>query len=958
MRVESPGHLRYTGPVTGERGQDTPPEVVAGVLGNLEVLVDGAPVPVGHTRQKAVLAVLLAEVGRVVPPDRLVERVWGERPPVRARSVLRTYLSNLRRALEPTGIAITWQDTGYRLTAAADSVDLHRFRRLLAQARDAGDPRQALDLADEALALWRGEPLAELDTSWARSAREHLSREWTVASADRVDWALACGRHGDLLPELSTRAGEHPLDERLAGQLMLALYRSGRQADALECYRRVRHELAEELGADPGPALQQLHQRVLAADPALSVPAAEVVRRSVVPRQLPAPPAPFVGRGNELGQLDGALDTSGEAATVVISALAGAGGIGKTWLALHWAHRHVDRFPDGQLFVDLHGFSPDSEPMNPAVAVRGFLDALGVDPGRIPADPHAQAALFRSLVAGKRMLVVLDNAADTAHVTALLPGSRSCTVLVTSRNRLAGLVTGRGARHLVLDVLSADEARTLLHDRLGADRVGAEPAVDELVALCGGFPLALGIVAGHARAQPRLSLTALVDELRELGLGALDDDDPATSLPAVLSWSHRALSPQRAEAFALLGIAPGPDIGLPAAASLLGLPPAAAHKTLQGLVDASLVDRTSSGRYAMHDLIRAYAVTTAQALSAEARQTALDRVVDFYLHTTHTADRLLAPHRQPVGLDQPLPGVQPHPLPDTQETLAWLTAEHANLLAALHTAMSRRRYRTAWQLAWVVSTFHDWQGHRHDNLAVWQVALEAAGHLPEPGTVIRTLRRLGQARAELGQHEEATGHLRHALVLADEHQELTELAHTHRQLAWASELQGDDQQALDHTRQALELHRALDQPVWEAHALNNAGWYAARLGDHDTAREHCLAALELGRRHDDSLLELGALHSLGWIDHQTGHHDRAIDHYRQSLVVRRATGNRTEIALALDSLGHPHLALGQHDQTRAVWREALDLYRQQGRDDDAERVQRQLDDLDRATVAGHGDGGA
>ncbi|MEV8442672.1 tetratricopeptide repeat protein [Actinosynnema sp. NPDC051121] len=652
-----------------------------------------------------------------------------------------------------------------------------------------------------------------------------------------------------------------------------------------------------------------------------------------VPQQLPAAPQPFAGRTAELARLDRALasptpavqepvsdDPSTASTTVMVSAIGGAGGIGKTWLALAWAHRQLDRFPDGQLFVNLHGFSPAGEPMEPAVAVRGFLDALGVDPGRIPTDLDAQAALYRSLVAGRRLLIVLDNAATSDQVVHLLPGSPTCTVLITGRHRLASLIDRHGARHVTLGVLSGAEARALLAARLDTDRVTAEPdAVDELIDLCGGYPLALAITARQAATRPDLPLAEVAAELRELGLEMLDHDtDPAASLPAVLSWSLRQLTDEQRTVFALLGITPGPDTTLPAVVSLTALPQARARKALLALEEASLIERRPHGRYAMHDLVRDYAATTTHDLSDGVREAAMVRVMDFHMHTAHTADHLLSPHRVRLQPDPPAPGVHPLPLPDTAAAMAWLEAEHATLLATQRAAAALGRHHTVWHLAWALDTFHLLRGHLRDALASWRTALDAATHLPDPATLSRTHRFLGRACYRLGLHEEATDHLDRALDLAVRHRDAVEQALTHRALAIARERQGNDRRALDHARHALDLYRTLlDEPVQEAEALNQVGWHAARLGDFDTARDHCRAALALHRHHHNPTGEADTLDSLGFIAHRSGDHRQAVDHYHQALALRRTLNNTYEVAETLDNVGHPHAALGQHE--RAAW---------------------------------------
>ncbi|ONI92246.1 transcriptional regulator, SARP family protein [Saccharothrix sp. ALI-22-I] len=921
------------------------------------VLAHGHPVDVGPARQRCVLAVLAVDAGRVVSVDRLVERVWGDEPPLRARQTLLSYVSRLRQALVAADAGdVVRRPGGYALEIDPSAVDLHVFRDLYTRALGQTEDATAARLLTEALRLWRGQALTGVDGEWAEAERDKLERERLAAQHDLADTRLRLGHGGQLVVELAARAAEHLLDERVAGQYVLALHQAGRTADALQHYRQLRDKLVDELGTDPGPALQDLHRRILAADPGLTATPADVaVAPVVVPRQLPTAPGPFIGRHGELDRLDATLrDSSNERAGVVISVIAGAGGIGKTWLALHWAHRHADRFPDGHLFVDLRGFSPDERPMNPEAALRGFIDALGVDPRRIPSDLHAQAAMFRSLIAGKRMLLVLDNAADTAQVTSLLPGSPTCSVVITSRNTLSGLITAHGAHHLSVGVLVDVEARSLLTARLGAARVDAESAAaNALIRLCGGLPLALSIITGRAHTQPHLSLAAFAAELRDSGLDALDDTDPAASLPTVLLSSYRVLTDEQAAVFGLLAIAPGPDIGLPAAASLTGLSPGRIRTVLRGLEQASLISQDEHGRYRMHDLVRACAADAAAGqLPDDEREAALRRLVDYHVHTAHAAERLLNPQRLPIRLDRPAANHGLEDLADEAAALAWLTAEHHSLPALQHLAAAQGRYDLVWQLAWAFNTFYLRRGLFRERLAAWRTGSAAAEHQDDPAVRILARRLLGHAAAYVGLHDEGVEHLLCALALAERTADRVSQAHIHQSFTRVWEEQGQYRRALEHATQALHLFRELDLPVREASALNSTGWYYARLGDYGTARTRCEAALESARRHHHRELESAVLDSLGYIAHHTSDHTRALDCYGLALLGYRESGNTNYAANTLDRIGQSHAALGQHDHAHAVWGQALELYRQQGRAADAERVQRQLETLGHASHQG------
>ena len=919
-----------------------------GVLGDMYARVDDRVVPIGHARQQCVLAVLLVNADRAVATDELVDRVWGDGAPQRARETLQTYLSRLRRAFGPTaGAVLTRRPNGYRLAVDPLTVDLFRFRKLTGQARADAGPH-ACARFDEALAWWRGAAFATLDNAWLNGLRETLHHERFTVELDRNDAALLAGRDTGYLARMCAAIPAHPLDERLAGQVMLALYRSGRQSEALEQFQRIRRLLVDQVGADPGAELRALHKRILTADPTLAsasgngaappsgsvTPAAPAAPAAPpVPRQLPATPASFTGRAVELAELSKVLLAQPDRpTTAVVSAIGGAGGIGKTWLALRWAHDNVSHFPNGQLYVNLNGYDGAGEPVAPSAAVRGFLDALGVTPDRLPADPPAQAALYRTLIADRRMLIVLDNARDTASVVPLLPGTASCTVLVTSRHRLPGLVTAHGARPLLLDTLSPSEAAELLARHLGAERIAAEPAAGAAILRhCAGLPLALGIIAARAALAPDQPLEVFRTELRDATtrLDALDAGELTVNLRAVLAGSVRALPPDAVRVLGHLGLAPAPDLSLAAVASLIAQPAAGTRRVLGLLNAANLVHEPTPGRYRMHDLVRLYAAEIGGA-DADDAAAAVARLLDHYLHTAHRAALLLSPHREPLALPPARTGTSPEFLADLDAAMAWFNAEHAALLAAIRYAAASGYDRHACSLPWTLAAFFGRRGHWADWLAAQRIAVAAADRLADQPARAEARRLLANAYSNLRRYDDAKGHLEDALALFAELGDLAARAHSHLDLALLADRHGRPREALPHARQSLDLYRAAGTPLQVAVALNAVGWYHAQLGEYTEAIAHCRQALTLSEEIEDPYGQANTLDSLGYAHHQLGDQSPAIDCYERAVRLFRQIGDRDSEGIVLDHLGDAHAAAGDPARAATVWRQAVDLLEQLG----------------------------
>jgi DNA-binding SARP family transcriptional activator/tetratricopeptide (TPR) repeat protein len=946
-----------------------------------------------------VLGLLAVQPNSLVRREAICEALWDDDPPATAVSMIQSYVSRLRHLLDPARSAaggaglLVAAGSGYRLQVTADELDVIAFEQLCARAGAAarsGEPDAACGFYEQALALWQGEPLVDIEALRAHPAVADLTRRWAAAVEDYADAASGQGWHGRVLVPLRALAVREPMNERAHARLMIALAGSGQQAAALEVFDVIRRRLGDQLGIRPGAELAAAHARVLrqhipaAADPAgpgdgergsgergsgetrgpadlAARPAAAAdappgpaqrrdprhqpgvppepggVRRTgrrapveVVPRQLPAAASQFVGRACELRSLSSQLGHGRDGRDgVAVSVIGGTAGVGKTTLAVTWAHQAAGQFPDGQLYVNLRGYGPGSSPMSPADALRGFLEAFAIPAAQIPASLESLAGLYRSLLSGRRVLVVLDNARDAAQVRPLLPGEAGCAAVITSRSQLTGLVASDGAVPLTLDVLSDADATELLARRLGAARLAEEPdAAAELTGVCARLPLALAITAARAAARPGERLTELASELDDAvaRLDALETGDPDTSIRAVLSWSYEDLAPDAARMFRLLALHPGPDIGAPAAASLAGIALSEAGRLLRVLTRVALLTEHAPGRFAFHDLLRAYATELVRATeSSSDRRTAGHRVLDHYLHTAHAAGALAQFKREPLALKPPRAGTVPEQLADEESALAWFGTEEQILRAVIAQAVIDEFDTHAWQLTCTLAPFVQRSGRwlQHEWNAVLTNALVAARRQGDITGQALVHWDLGRVHTRLDRYVDALSHLTRALDLYRQLGSKPGQASSHLGLAFMFEQQGHEAEALRHAERALDLYRAERHRPGLAEALNAAGWYCTKLGEHQRALDFCQQALDLYLELGSQPGEAGTLDSIGYAHHQLGDFPRAIACYYSALALLRKLGDFDDEALVLTHLGDVHYADGDAQKARDAWDGAL-----------------------------------
>jgi DNA-binding SARP family transcriptional activator/tetratricopeptide (TPR) repeat protein len=955
------------------------------LLGEVTAQVDGRMVDLGPPRQRCVLAALAVDAGRLVPAERLMGRVWGANTPRRGRATLHSHISRLRGAFAGT-LTIVHRSDGYTLVMD-QAVDLLRFRALRDQARSTGEDSRKVTLLTEALALWRGEPLTGLSGEWVERERDRWQQERWAAEHDLIDAQLHIGHGEELVPQLSTRTAQYPLDEHAASQYMLALHRAGRTADALDFYRQLRQRLVAELGTDPGAAVQDLHRQILDADPSLlPEPAGDATEPMALrrPRELPPDTFGFTGRAEQLAELDRLYALSAQHPTApAIVVLSGTAGVGKTALAVHWAHRSLHRFPDGQLHLNLHGYAPD-RPMPPTEALVALLRSFGISGPELPPSQDDQARLYRTLIADQRVLIVLDNALDVDQVRDLLPGAPGCLVLVTSRDSLGGIAVHHGGHLIEVPPLSQHETQDLLRVHLSDRATAAPTATAALADQCARLPLALRIVAQRAAARPTVTLAELVTELADEHhrLDLLDSGESHSSARAVFSWSYRQLPGTEAQLFRLLGVLPGRDIDLHGLTALTGTDLRFARQAVAGLVRRHLMFEIARDRFAMHDLLRVYAKQqAADQDDPDVRDAALSRLFDYYLNATALAMAKFSPWA-PYRPKLPKQTTE-FPVIDSREAAtAWLDAERSNLVAAgmhaadhgwpshashlsaiLHPYLSRGAYWADATLLYGATTdIQDVDGNRPGLINYGAVLFhtgrlrETLEHFQNAVTLVqktggsqrdeaRLLINLGIVYSRLGRQPEAIDLTHRALDIFREFEDSYLEAKCLENLGQMHQRCGEYLESLEFQRHALTIFQEFDDPYGEADVRSNLGVTCSQLGRHDEAFDHQQRALAILRVIDDRQGEAATLNDIGTTLRLAGSPRKAIERHQQALARATEIGDQYDQANAHDGAAQSYLALGDLDNARANWRTALELHTRLGTSQ-VERITMTLQNLD------------
>jgi len=907
-----------------------------GLLGPVRAWRGDAEVPVGPPRQQALLAVLATNANQVISRAELIDAIWGTEPPASAVGSVHTYVAGLRRALEPARKSfqvLVSAGSGYSLRVARDDVDADRFARHRQAARQLlaeGDRDAALAELERALALWSGTPLGSIGGPFADVERHRLAELRLDVLEERADLLLTMDRPAEVVSELKAVLDDHPLRESSRALLIRALHRHGRTGEAKSVYQAGARLLDDRLGVQPGPALRSVYDKLLNT----AGPTEDSLLPRVVPSQLPHDTRRFTGRGEELRRLDALLPVAGAVSiggTVVITTIEGTAGIGKTSLAVHWSHLVRDLFPDGQIYLNLRGFDVSDKPVQPHDALFTLLSAFRVPAEKIPQTTLERSILLRNVVAGRRMLMVLDNAVSTDQVTPLLPANQSCVVLVTSRNRLDGLAATGDGRQLTLGLFDEVDSAALLSSYLSPERIDEErEAFDELLALCAGLPLALSIVGARAWCSSNLPLAQFVDELTDahFRLDALDTgDDAASSVRAVFSWSYAALSPEAKRMFRRLGLHAGPDVSRHAAGALADVTEDEARRQLDELVRAHLLELRGDGRYQFHDLLRVYALerATSDETAAE-RDAAARRAVRWYLHAANEADRTMLTFKGVHNIIAP-PAHWTFPEPaDPEDAKAWFRAEETNLVEAVRRAVELEEHSVAWRLPQTLSSYWYVNNKRWE---LWSEMLRISlRHAAIDGDLS------GQASAhsvlgiianDLRRYDEAVEHYQQAIALFPQIDDQWLVGITHNSLGHTYVSMGKLPEAMAALRTAAEAYAAIGNTWGRAWALQGIASAHSAMGDHEKALEYGLATLEAWHDVDYTHGVGSGLNLMGEIHLAAGNYAEAIDYYDQAVRARQSINDRFGIANALQGKALAELRAGRVDAARESYHLALPI---------------------------------
>jgi DNA-binding SARP family transcriptional activator len=928
------------------------------LLGPLEAWTGEDWEAIGAPKQRSILATLLLHPGEPVSTDLLIDEAWPSGPPAKAGNLVSVYVHHLRRLIgDAEGQVLITRAPGYQVVLGPGALDADQFDGLVAAGRGAlagAEPARAVDLLTEALGCWRGRALADVPPTQLITAEAGRLEESRVVAVElRAEASIACGRHAEVVPELGRLVADWPLREKLWVLLMVALVGAGRQAEALEVYARARTVIADELGVDPGRELQQLYQQILNADGdqtliTLPQPAPRTAGAAYQPpAQLPADLTDFTGRGGQVDRLRGLLAGSGAGSNpgaVRVAIVVGAGGLGKTALAVHTAHLLASEFPDGQLYANLHGAT---QPTDPAEVLAWFLRALGAEPAQIPLEEEERAAHFRTRLTGKRVLIVLDDARDAAQVRPLLPGSASAAVLVTARRRMPELA---GSKVLDLDILPPEEARTLFVLVAGEERADAEPAAtDDVLAACAGLPLAIRIGGARLAARGSWTVRTLADRLAdersrldELKAGNLAVRASFEVSFASLPGPEAPGGVDPARAFRLLGLWTGSSISLPAAAALLGDDEDPAADALDVLVDANLLESRGPERFRFHDLLRVYAADRARSQETEeAQQAAITRLLTWYLHTTEAAASVISPRHTRVPLEPSPDGVQPLSFGSLDEALDWCEQERAGLTAAVRMAAEGGLHEIAWKLPAAAMSFYFRRGYWGEWVATHETGLASARILGDRESEAWMLNNLGMAygRQRMPQavdyFEQALAIYRDLGDVRGESRAATNVANAYFDLSRFGE-------ALEAGRRSLAIQRRANKRYGEGIALDVIGCACRALGRFSEAVDYLREALAIFRELGDRMTEADALSDLGEAYLGLDRVDEAIGSLRESVAIWEDIGDRHGQASTLQRLARAQQLVGEADQARASLLDALRLFEELGDHDRAAEVSRLL----------------